>query len=130
MSSSSWSTSLIEVQIQAGAAKEAVGFEQFGLIGDQLGRAAAGHRPGKEHLRRPVEGVHEAQAIQARRANWWPRCAARRFRRGRRKIRRRACLRWSGFMLDEDLAGAARWARGRPHSQTAGKQRADAAAWH
>jgi hypothetical protein len=55
---------LLQVQIQAGAAEEAIHLQQARLIGNQLGRAAVGHGAGKQHLRRPVEGVHVAQAIQ------------------------------------------------------------------
>ncbi len=54
----------VEVEKEPSAAKEAVGFEQFVLIGDLLGRPAAGHGPCKEHLGWPVERVQEAQPIQ------------------------------------------------------------------
>ena len=55
---------VVEIEIEPGAAEEAVGFEQLVFIGNLLGRAAAGHGPGEEHLRRPVEGVQKPQSIQ------------------------------------------------------------------
>ena len=55
---------LVEVQIQPGAAEEAIHLHQLGLVGDQLGRVPAGHRAGKEHLRGPIDGVHVAQPIE------------------------------------------------------------------
>ena len=67
-----WRTSSSRLQVQADAAEEAIGLEQLRLVGDQLGRAAAGDGPGEQHLRGPVDGVHVAQAVQRRRARSRP----------------------------------------------------------
>ena len=55
----------IEIQVQPGAAEEAVRLQQLGLVGDQLGGTAAGHGPREQHLRGPVDGVHVAQPVQS-----------------------------------------------------------------
>ena len=45
----------VQIAIQAGPAEEDVHLQQLGLVGDPLGRLAAGHGAGEVHLRRPVD---------------------------------------------------------------------------
>ena len=54
----------IEPQMQPGAAEEAIGLDQLRTIEDQLGTAARRHRAGEEHLRRAIDGVQIAEAIE------------------------------------------------------------------
>ena len=57
---------VVETQIQTDAAEEPIGFHQLRLVGNQLGRAAAGQGPSKHHLRRPIESVQITEAIKRR----------------------------------------------------------------
>ncbi len=54
----------IEPQVQAGAAKEAIGFQEFGLIGNQLRRTAAGHGAREQHLSGTIECMQIAKAVE------------------------------------------------------------------
>ncbi len=57
---------IVQQKVQTDAAKEAVGFDKLGLVGNQLGRAAAGQGARKEHLRRPIESVQISQPVERR----------------------------------------------------------------
>ena len=54
----------VQVAIQAGPAEEDVHLQQLGLVGDPLGRLAAGDGAGEIHLRRPVDRVHVAPGVE------------------------------------------------------------------
>ena len=54
----------LQIPVEAGAADEHIGFEEFGLIGDAFGGLSAGDGAGEEDLRGSIEGVQIAPGVK------------------------------------------------------------------
>jgi hypothetical protein len=54
----------LQVAIQAGPPQKHIHFQQLGLVGNPLGRPAAGHGTGEIELRRPIQSVQIAPGVQ------------------------------------------------------------------
>ena len=54
----------IQIAIQPGPAEKDIHLQQLGLVGDPLGRLAAGDRAGEIDLRRPIDRVHVAPGVE------------------------------------------------------------------
>ena len=71
----------IQIAIQAGPPQKDIHLQQLGLIGDPLGRLAAGDGAGEVDLRRPIDRVHVAPGVERLAPGSALRRAARRFHR-------------------------------------------------
>ena len=54
----------IQIAIQPGPPQKNIHLQELGLVGDPLGRLAAGHRAGEIDLRRPIDRVHVTPGVQ------------------------------------------------------------------
>ena len=54
----------VQIAIQAGPAEKDIHLQQLGLVGDPLGRLAAGDGAGEIHLRRPIDRMHVAPGVE------------------------------------------------------------------